>query len=118
MLKKFIITLIVYIAILFVSYQLIFGDLPYEARTVSDTLFYVGLPIFFISLLSITNAGNLFIFVGYSLKSIFTKSYRTPYHEYHRHRMSKSISVIPVYLFILSIICIIISVILAEQVMS
>lgn len=118
MLKKFIITLVIYIALLFVSYRLIFEDLPFDKRTISDTLFYVGLPLFFISLMSITNAGNLFAFVGYSVKSMFKRNFRTPYHEYHSRRMKKNLSVVPVYLFIFSTICIIISVILANQIMS
>ncbi|MCK9235527.1 MAG: DUF3899 domain-containing protein [Acholeplasmataceae bacterium] len=106
MLKKLLVAFVIYGAILYGAYFLMHGNKPATMIALSDTLFVVGLPIFFISLIATTNAGKLFVFIGYSLKSMFSRSLRqTPYYQYHQEKMKKGLSLYPLIFLLMSIAC-------------
>ncbi len=115
MLKKLFIATLLYAVAIFLMHRAVYG-VEYTLFTVSDAIFYVALPMFFISLVSITNAGNLFLWFGYSIKGLFNRGAHTPYHQYHNQKMKKAVSIIPFYLLVISTLLIIASLVLASMI--
>ncbi len=54
----------------------------------SNALFFIGLPLFFFGLISITGANRIFIAMGYTFKNIFRR-HRVTYSSYHEYITSK-----------------------------
>jgi hypothetical protein len=116
MFKKIFVATLIYAVLILLLHQAVYGN-EFTILSVSDSIFYVAIVIFFLSLMSITQAGNLFSWFAYSVKGLFNRGSRgTPYHQYLSQKIKKNVSIIPPYLLILSILLIILSVILGLQV--
>ena len=112
MFKKIVVSTLIYAALIFILHQAVYGS-EYTIVSVSDSISYVAIVIFFLSLMSITQAGNLFLWFSYSIKGLFNRGSRgTPYHQYLNQKMKKNMSIMPPYLLILSIVLIVLSIIL------
>jgi len=82
-LKYFVVTLLISALIIYLVHYTIFDNL-YTFKSISNAIFVVGLMMFFVSLISITDADKIFRIAVYSFKSIrrkTNKKYRT-YYDY------------------------------------
>ncbi len=114
--KRFLLTLLITSTIVALVHVL-FNGFTIRYDTASDSLFIVGIFMFFISIIAMTDATKVFISFGYQIKSMFgkfRKEHRS-YHEYYQDKSKGSVGQAGVNGFIISIIYIVTSVILAYQ---
>lgn len=100
--------------------HVLFNGFTIGYDTASDSLFIVGIFMFFISIIAMTDATKVFISFGYQIKSLFgkfRKEHRS-YLEYYQDKSKGSVGQTGVNGFIISIIYIVTSVILAYQHLS
>ncbi len=92
---RFIVTLVVSVLIVASIMFFVYDNDYTSMRAVSEAFFYVGLPMFFISLITLTNASTIFISMGYTVKNIFTRHRQKfgDYYEYQKERRENSDSV-------------------------
>ena len=84
---KFLLSLVASLLLAFGYYLLVFGT-AYEIRNVSDALFVVGLLLFFLSLIAITDAARVFMSFAYTFKNLF-KSHREKYTNFYDYSQAK-----------------------------
>ncbi len=120
--KKFLITLLVSLAIIFMVQHFAFGQPVRELPNVltnrsyridmANSMGIVGIIMFYISLISITNASRAFISIGFAVKSIFVR-YRRKYSDYYdyaeKKREERGESSIGFYSLFISIVYIIVA---------
>lgn len=114
--KRFFLTLLITFSIVAIIHVL-FNGFTIRYDTASDSLFIVGIFMFFISIIAITDAKKVFISFGYQVKSMFgkfRKEHRN-YLEYYQEKSKGSVGQAGVNGLIISIIYIVVSVILAYQ---
>lgn len=61
---------------------------PY-GENLSNALWFIGMPMFFFGLISLTGANRIFIAIGYTFKNIF-KRHRQTYRSYHEYMEAKN----------------------------
>lgn len=117
--KRFIIALLGSLLCIYLVH-LIFFDNAYTLKSLSNAFFIVGLVMFFLSLIAISNAKNLFLVVSYSFKSFFKRhdSKHKSYYDYASDNRKKGISPFALQIFIISIGILTISFVLAQFVMN
>lgn|GEM_PF-2339376 len=114
--KRFLITLLITLAIVS-TVHVLFNGFTIGYDTASDSLFIVGIFMFFISIIAMTDATKVFISFGYQVKSLFGKfrKQHRSYLEYYQDKSKGSVGQAGVNGFIISIIYIAVSVYLAYQ---
>lgn len=111
--KRFMITLIASALIIFGLHYILYR-FTFTYESVANSVFSVGIFMFFISLIIVTGANQLFHIVTYGFKAFFRKNsgYKT-YYEYLMDKR-KGKSLYGIHMFIISIGYIVISLILAK----
>lgn len=85
--KHFVLTLLISGLIIYLVHATIFDNL-YSYKSLSNAIFVVGLMMFFVSLISITDADKVFRIVVYSFKSISRKTNKK-YNTYYDYALDK-----------------------------
>ncbi len=127
--KRFFITLVVsfgIVLIILVFQQgrsiLDFADVFNTEKTygyyVSNALAYVGIPMFFISLIMMTDANRALISMGFAIRSIIPR-YRQKYSDYYEFQEKKrrdgGVGIFGISSFIISIAYIVLALMLGEM---
>lgn len=86
-LKYFVVTLLISAGVIYLVHYTIFDNL-YTYKSISNAFFVVGLMMFFVSLISITDAEKMFRIAVYSFKSIRRKT-RKKYKTYYDYAIDK-----------------------------
>jgi hypothetical protein len=73
--KRYLNTIAIALVLAYILHIIVYR-FSYTLKTVSDVLFFVGILMFFISLLSISGANKVFITLGYSFRSIFGRQHK------------------------------------------
>ena len=115
-LKYFVITLVVSAAIMYLVHYTIFDNM-YTYKAMSNAIFMVALMMFFVSLISITDADKVFRIAVYSFKSIrrkTSKKYKT-YYDYAKDKENEKMIPFAPEMLILSIMYIALAYVLSLQ---
>ena len=118
MIKSFIAT-ILFSALLIMLLLFTYYDQVYTIEHFADAIFMIGITMFFMGLISVTNASRVFTGAGYAFKSIYTRrgtGNKTFYQYSAEKKKEKSLFSTPI--FIVGLGYIIISVFLAIQIMG
>jgi len=104
-LKYFVLTLFISAFIMFVVHLTLFENL-YTYKSISNAIFVVALMMFFVSLISITDADKIFRIAVYSFKSIrrkTNKKYKT-YYDYAKDKENEKLIPFAIEMMLLSIL--------------
>ncbi len=115
--KKFIIALLISLACVFIIHLTLF-DNAYSYQSLSNALFVVGIFMFFIGLIIITEASKMFLIIGYSFKAFIKRKefkYKS-YYDYMKEKQKEKTTPYALQMFIISIGYLVTSYILALQV--
>jgi hypothetical protein len=113
--KIIIIFAIVSVMVMTVHYYL-FSFNRISILTVSDSLFYVGFPLFLLGLGVISNANDLFVGIGYFFKNVINgKKPGSTYFDYIQTKKKRGLSQVWLIVFIISIFLVTASLILANN---
>ena len=113
---KFLISLLFSLGLAGGYHLLAFGT-TYSIRNTSDAFFVVGLLLFFMSLIAITDAAKVFIGFGYTFKNMFKKHRNkySSYVDYANRKNAKEGNTFGLGTLLISILFLTISFILAHQ---
>ena len=117
--KRLLITYLVSIIIVQVIHMAFFDNL-FTPESISNALFIVGLFMFFISLIIVTDAGRILMIVSYSFKSVIKRNefkYRN-YYEYMKDREREEMLPYTIQLLIVGTTYLIVAFILAQIVIG
>lgn len=114
--RRFFITLLITFMIV-IGMQLLMHGTIITYESASNALFYVGIFMFFISIIAMTDATKVFLSMGYQFKSLFGKFRREhrSYLEYYQDKSKGSVGQVGVNGFLISILYIVLSVVLANM---
>ena len=117
--KRFIIALVVSILFVILLNIIMFKN-TFTYETISNSVFIIGLIMFFYGLLAITNAFKLFNVVSYGLKSVIKrKTFRQKsYYDYLKEKEKEGQIPYTIELLVIGIVYVIISLVLAEFVIK
>lgn len=113
--RKFVITFLASGVCIFIMHIILYEN-RFSYESVSNSMFVVGIVMFFLSLIVITGAGNLFQTLTYGFKYLFrrkTAPYKS-YYDYVEERKNRPKTHYALHVFILSIGYIVISFILSQ----
>ena len=112
--KRLIITTITSLIVIYIVHLSLFGN-TFTHETVSNAFFVVGIVMFFFSLIAITDATKLFLIFSYGYKSVRKRKnfqYKS-YYDYMSAREKKNITPYSIQVFVLSILYLLASLVLA-----
>ena len=117
--KKFLITTGTALGISLGIHLIAFGR-EFTTRSISDTVFIVGIMMFFISLTSITGAGKIFTTFGYAIRSVFGRQHKKydNLYDYHQAKDKNRIGSYGLPMFLIGVIMVAISLILAFNILN
>lgn len=102
-------------AVLHFYYGTIFED-PYASPlAIADSLFLIGLPLFFISIILITNLSELFVPLSFTFKKLFNRRSMSSVtlFDYKRERDASNFTAIGIAALIVSVIYIVIAMVIS-----
>lgn len=117
--KRFLVTLFGSLLCVSIVHMLLF-DNAFTFKSISDAFFVVGLIMFFCNLIAISKARNGVLIVGYSIKSVLKRLLKqsdfnyTSYYDYLKDKQQESVSSLAIQAFIISIVYIVTSLVLAQ----
>lgn len=117
--KQFIKTIIVSLILIFLAHYFIF-DFEFTEDAISNAIFLVGIMMFFLGLMLITNAPRIFMIFTYSVKQVFSRK-NFPYksfYDYYAEKEKDPVTPYAVPILVMSIIYLGISLILAYMVLQ
>ena len=117
--KRFIIVLIFCLTCAFIVHMTLFDQI-YNYQNISDALFVVGIFIFFLSLIAITEATKIFLIFSYGAKSVLKRKnfqYQS-YYEYVKDKEKEKRTPYVTEAFIISVVFIVVSLILSYIVLN
>lgn len=116
MIKKIISLILIFFILVVIVHYYLFTFEYISILTISDSLFFVGFPLFLLGLGVISNANDLFIGIGYFFKNIVNgKKPGDSYFDYIQTKKKRVLSQMWLIIFIISIILVIASLILANN---
>ncbi|MFP4078215.1 MAG: DUF3899 domain-containing protein [Candidatus Izemoplasmataceae bacterium] len=73
--KKFLVVLVASGALVFLILHFYYGSIydSYNPLSIANSLFLIGLPLFFISIILITNLSELFVPLSFTFKKLFNR---------------------------------------------
>ena len=113
-LKKTLITILIYSIVLFCFYSLIYG-FKYQIDSISNVLFIIGFLSFGAGLLSVTNAQNVFIGFRYFFKNLFKPKdeEKISFYEFKEEKYQEKHTYVSKLILFVGLFLIIIAIVLA-----
>jgi Mn2+/Fe2+ NRAMP family transporter len=100
MIKKVGITILIYYAAIGLFYFYYYGSTPFFLYQLSNSFFIISLPVFFFSLISLTNAPKLFTALTYYFKRATSKIDSSYFDYFTKENKKRNLSYWTIILFI------------------
>jgi Mn2+/Fe2+ NRAMP family transporter len=100
MIKKVGITILIYYAAIGLFYFYYYGSTPFFLYQLSNSFFIISLPVFFFSLISLTNATKLFTALTYYFKRATSKIDSSYFDYFTKENKKRNLSYWTIILFI------------------
>jgi Mn2+/Fe2+ NRAMP family transporter len=100
MTKKVGITILIYYAAIGLFYFYYYGSTPFFLYQLSNSFFIISLPVFFFSLISLTNATKLFTALTYYFKRATSKIDSSYFDYFTKENKKRNLSYWTIILFI------------------
>jgi Mn2+/Fe2+ NRAMP family transporter len=100
MIKKVGITILIYYAAIGLFYFYYYGSTPFFLYQLSNSFFIISLPVFFFSLISLTNATKLFTALTYYFKRATSKIDSSYFDYFTKENKKRNLSFWTIILFI------------------
>ncbi|MFH5882195.1 DUF3899 domain-containing protein [Liberiplasma polymorphum] len=116
--KRLLITFVISILLVLLT-QYLFFENAFTHESMSNSLFIIGLMMFFISLIIVTDAGKIFMIVSYSFKSVMKRDdfrYKS-YYDYMKDKEREEMTPYAFQMMIAGITYLIIAYIFAQIVL-